>query len=109
MNKQVVRKIKDGPITYLVIMDESIAKRGSGRNIECNKDYYYSILCNHIRVSEIIFNECSFSEHSIICPSDVFYLPTVDEYIKLGMILRHHRRRFNKKKNEIITLKNVQK
>lgn len=106
MEKQVIRKIRYCDICYLTIMNESIANRGAGRNIK-NANACYTLLCNHINGNgnEIDFNKCELNEKVRIYEEDMFDLPTVDEYIKLGMVLRHYRKRFNKKTNEITTLK----
>ena len=110
LEKQVIRKVRYCNICYLAIMDESIANRGNGRNIE-DTNGRYTLLCSHINGNdiEIDVKHCELNENVKIYKEDMFSLPTVDEYIKLGMVLRLKRKRFNLKKNKIITLKNVQK
>ena len=108
MEKQVVRTVKYGTIKYLAIMDESIAKLEKGSKAQYGN--HYTVLCDHTRgCKNFSPEECVFYRQLDICKNDVFCLPTVDDYIKLGVMLRLHRKRFNLKKNEIITLKNVQK
>ena len=107
MEKQVVRTIKFAALKYLAIMNESIAKLGKGSKVPDGN--HYTILCEHTRGCVYIRPEECVFHYPEICKNDVFCLPTVDEYIKLGMVLRLKRKRFNIKKNEIITLKNVQK
>ena len=103
MGKRVIRAVKYGNSKYLVIMDESIARLGNASKLQRSKNHLYEILCSHVRNnSEISFNKCSLNHYALINKNDVFYLPTVDEYIKLSMVLKRYHRRFNLKKNEMI-------
>ena len=105
MGKQVIRKVESGDFKYLVIMDESIAKLGIGSYLNHGERCYYTALCDHINWDKKISPEkCGFSEDVPIYSSDIFSLPTIDECIKLGIVLRRKNKRFNLKKNEIITL-----
>lgn len=106
LEKLVIRKIIDGSTFYLAIMEESIAKLGNGKFLNYDNPHYYKVFCDHVRDCKNIRPEkCGCHNNILICSYDVFYLPTVDDYIKLGIILRRKRKRFNFKKNEIITLK----
>lgn len=105
MERKVIRTVKYREFKYIAIMDESIAKLENASKLQRSSNNIYQVLCSHVRNnSELSFNKCALNPYSLINRKDVFYLPTVDEYIKLGIVLRRYRRRFNKKKNEIITL-----
>ena len=103
LEKQVIRKVRYCNICYLAIMDESIANRGNGRNIE-DTNGRYTLLCSHINGNdiEIDVKHCELNENVKIYKEDMFSLPTVDEYIKLGMVLRCSHIRFSKKTNKLL-------
>ena len=97
----VIRIVKFRTSKYLAIMEETLA------NMECPPEKYYfqhyNILCDHILYDkEVPLEHISISKDAEMCQEDTFTKPTMDEYIKLGILLRYNHKRFNKKKSLII-------
>ena len=110
MKQLVIRNVTDKCNQYIAIMDKSIA------DFENAKDLFktailpieYEIFCSHMYGDKELKTEnCVLNRCAHISPNDIFNIPTVDEYIKLGMILLSHNMRFNKKKNKIIKIEKV--
>ena len=56
---------------------------------------------------EIDVKHCELNENVKIYKEDMFSLPTVDEYIKLGMVLRCSHIRFSKKTNKLLIIEDL--
>lgn len=110
LEKQVIRKVVFDCFCYLAIMDETIAKRRSGKKaLLKNNNYRYKLLCTISRGDnkKLKIGECEINYNIPIRGEDIFSLPTVDDYIKLEMILRHNHIRFNKKTNAILKINDL--